>query len=887
VDFWNHEGYANTEEGITAIDLNYNGGVSHTTISGAHKVAMITKDDLSDKLNSATNPKITGTTLTVKLYGWSRALAIGQANDIVNLILVTCDEDGNNELTEITTDTQNWPITYPYQGAGIKPITLTLTGQTVERFIKKVGVVFEQSVGTNFTIARVEFVNNVELPISLSLANTPWSVEADGTFKVPGSGQPFIMFAQKPYNAWNFTLTSLFENTVTGGVTGYATAVGLVGLAQDAANYVLARFDKTSGKVQLVKSRNGIETVLDEATPGWTIEDIQGIQFIHRDGHFTIMMYRDSTTQYEMVLEHDWIAADGFMYTSAISTRKCGIYGAILSPFVRTLSYASGSQDTVSNSDGLPIDPLADITDFPSSGNLRIGDNVYSYSGKLAHASYVDGPYQFRTCGIYPPPFGNGQAGLECLAFDWYAAENLYAGKFISIDNGSTYICSASLWRVFTTTHNVKNYILGRSRHYSSNNSIGRSTATLANKIMLGIGGFTGVGLISGTQTRHPVGEYAFLELSGTIKCFWFMGTGGESDTTIRDLINTIHAFSGARATFPGDYYSASENINGETTILQDDYAEGFDLEFDLAAPASFEIRTNVKIKPDKYEEKAIIETDTGTKLVFTNLGSGFYSVALISTPSAQQMYKFRYSSGSAKQHFRVLYHENNVSIYHNYKWVTSITLDELIYTQTYYTDIKVYTSSNLEFQDIWVRDLSDWREAVYIDLETDGMAALSSIIQERPIESNSNPDGSIRWYYEMARPEVTLLTEPITHEQDESFPPEGASDAIVYGSKDVVTIHSDLFAQDLGFSTKIIRLPNLNVGKVEAAYRMLKRAYESREHHSLSIRPDVRILPGDVLHVTYTLSVTNRLISFSTIVESVTCGLQSSMRITGRGYLP
>jgi len=618
------------------------------------------------------------------------------------------------------------------------------------------------------------------------------------------------------------------------------------------------------------------------------------MQFIHKDGVFKILMYRESTAKYESVLEYAWTAADGYMYTSAIVTKKCGIYGAILSPIVRIMAYASGSQDNVSSADGMAVDPLYDITDFPTAGNLRIGRNLYSYTGKLTPHTAPSGPWQLRACGVYPPPFGNGQAGLECRLFDWYAPANKFAGKFIAVNNGTVFIETAALWRVYITTGGSVVWLRNRSRHYSANTMIGRLTATTAAKVFLGLGGFTGVSLTSGTTARESNGDYAMLELDGEIKCQWFMGAGGEGDTTVRDLISKISKYAGTSATFPGDVYQSSLVVNGEVAIGQDDYAEGYDIEFELSAPQTFEIRSNVKINGENYEEADTIVNDTGTTLAFTHVSGSNFRLSLVSTPSDTVMYTVDYTSGTAAQRFRVLYHENNMSIYHNHRWVASFTFDELIYTQTSFVDVKAYSASSITFNDVWLRDLQDWREAVYIDLETDAMAAISSVVQERPIEIMTNPDGTLRCYYEYTRPQVTLQTDPYNHDINTSIPRDGASDAIIYGSHDVKTIISSLFAKSFGFATKLFRFPNLNVGATEAAWRMLKKSYESRIRHSLDIRPDIRFLPGERLVVQYNLSGTGKVISEEMIVESSNISLKAgsessfsfSSKLTGRDYI-
>lgn len=892
LDLWNHEGYSNSGAGITG-QTCFSGGAVQTHVStGSHKYGLMLKRELDTILNADTWPKITATTLTVKLYGWSKAGAAGQANDTVNLVMITCDEDGNDEQTHITTDSKHWKITYPYQATGTDPIVLTVSGMTVDRYIKKVGLVYEAANGTEFCPGRIEFTNNVEVPISIALSNTPWSREADGTFKVPSAGQPFIMFAQRPYNAFNFVLTALFENTVTGGITGYPVATGLIGLAEDASNYIIARYDKVSNTVQLVKVRNGVETQLTSAAPGWALGTLHGIEFKHQDGHFEVSMYREATSQYELVLSYDWADADGFMYTSSIVTKKTGIYGAIISPTAKILGYSGGAKDDVSSSDGMAIAPMEDITDFPSSGDLWINDNVYSYSGKITPPSYQPGPHQLRNVGKMPAPYGTGEAGVECLLFDWYGVSSVYKNKLIAIDNGSSYLSTGSWWRVFIKTSGQKIYLYNRSRHMTANDQLARAGVAGTMRVWPACGGFTGISLKTGSYKKHSYESYVMLNLDGEIKCYWFAGSGGQSQTTIRDLIDTTTQLCGASADFPGDHTQSSLVVNGETSLFQDSYSDGFDLEFELDAPESFVVRTNIKIKADNYEEKTTIENDTGLNVAIDNLGSGNFAVSLVSTPSDTTMYKFLYSSGTSAQKFRVLFAKNLFSLYQNNRWVWSMAFDELLYTQTNYTEVKLYTTSSVTFNNIAIRDLSDWREAVYIDLETDGFSALSSIIQERPVEIETTPEGKLRFYYERVRPEVVHDLPPHFHKWTNAMPTDGASDAIVYGANDVVTLQVANFARDLGFSTKLVRVPNLEAGAIEAGYRMMEKSYQNRKRHSLKIRPDVRLEVGDIGHFGYVASGTGRVEVFAVIIETLDISMSQSegevnatMTISGRQY--
>lgn len=896
VDFWNHEGYEDISASITPMTTITDGGVGPKTADGSHKLGMITKEEIKTILGISKNPKITGSSITAKLYGWSRPATTG-VNDYVNVIIETCDEDGNDIQTVITTDTKTWSITWPTYTEGDEPIEHTVSGAAIAdgRYIRRIGLVFEAANTTVFAPARVEITSNIEVGIKLEYGNTPWENQGDGTFKIPAPGQPFIMFAQRPYNAFNFDIAASFENTVTGGIQGYPVACGLVGLAEDGANFILGRYDKVWGYGYIVAVKNGIETILAGAAPGWSPGTLHELEFSHRDGTFTLSMLNEGTGVKEPIVTYDWTASDGFMFGSTSSTKKCGIWGGIMVPTVQISGYAGLSKDTSSNVDGIPVLPLHDIDDFPNEGSLSISGNVYSYDAKVNPLAYTPGPYQARQNGTYQPPFGIGKAGIHCAYFNWLGGSNTYAGKLIGLDNGCSFISAGTTWQVFITTGGQRIYLKNRSQHYSDNSQIGKISISLANRVFPALPGFTGISLTSGEAMRHPYRSRAALKLDGDIYCYWFMGTGGERDTTVRELIQTATAFCGTQATFPGDFYDPSLSVNGETAIFQDNYSEGFDLEYYLSAPTTHEIRTNVKLDSTNYDNGDDFDTDTGLKLVLTNLGSGDYRAALISTPSATVIYQKDYTSGTSGQHFRVLFYENSITVYHNHQWILSVACDNLIYTQTSYVDVKAYTASSVSFQNVYVRDLSDGRDAIYIDLETDGSSALNSIIQERPVEIGANPDGTIFFFSdESNRDAVTLLADPYSHTLDNNYPREAASDAIVYASTDVISIIKELFARTFGFSTKIIRVPNLGVGAIEAGIRQMKIAYESKDKHILDIRPDARVMPGDLLTFSYTLSGTGKQqASTQVVVETVDFTLNgkgkkitSNMRITARGYL-
>lgn len=913
VDMWKHELYDNSDEAIVGIDMHLSGGVNYYETTGEHKLGIITDDEIANIIILDSNPKIVGDSVVVNIHGWSHSVA-GSENDTISIVLITVDDD-DVESTNIVEAGQRWSNTYPTPVTRNDPIVLDIDADglgIVGQRIKKVGVVFECATATWFNIARLDFMSGVEAYYSYEDADTGWEKLDEGAFKLPGIGRPYIMFSRTPLNTFEFSLAAEFSNTIAQGdmIASHPVATGFVGLAENGSNYIAGRYNKQNGKVELVKCRDGIEEVLLSTTVGFAVTDAHKIRFDHRGGHFDIYMWDNATSRFKRVLYdtgasaygYDWKEEDGYIYTSRTASMWCGIYGILGTPSARILGYYAGESDNANNADGIPVAPLSDVSEFPDAtlgnpGYLRIGEDVFSYggndspantSGKIAHPIPCRGPYQYRQMGKYEAPFGNGNYGLECRDFDWTASETLTVGKLIAISSGANFVSTGDDWTIYITTGGETVWLRNRARHYSDNEQIGKLYHTLAHKIWV-VGGFEDIVLTSTKSTRvgHSEGEIAYYNIPGEIKCLWYMGVGGSDDTTVEDLIAKVCGIAGASYTFPGDFTLSSLAVSGQQTVLTMPYAEGLDLVFELESDDNgVTLYTNIKIKPDSYEQKSTILDDTDISVVIANLGGGVWTYAIRSRPSNALIYATEFAAEGATQKFRVLYQNNAISLYQNGQWVTTVTFDELVYGNS----LVLVASGTVTLNNIRIDELSDWREAIFIDLQTDGRSAINSIIQQRPIEMQPLSDGSLRFYYEIVRDSVVGIREPRVHSYTHSIPRDGASDAIVYGSKDAKTLQDADYARTLGFSTRLYQMSDLNVGAIRAAQVIQKKAFEASHSHQLTLRPDLDIVIGDVYLLEYISSISGRLIDKDIIIEGVSVNIKmtgarttSSMSVQGR----
>ena len=878
IDFWRHTGYSNQGLSIDPISLTYLGGVSPYTFASSHTGGFRT-EEIKSVLDLRENPLVTSATVICRLYGWSRSddETNPTKNDLVELLVITTDDDGTNETTWISNETKSWDNTWPTPVTGSDPIQIQFPSNLVGKRIKYMGMVAHMTNATVFCPARIDVTEGVAVEYNYDDSNTPWDfLEGEG-YEIPSSGRPYIMFCHKPYNAWNFQMAASFECSIEGGVSGYPVSVGIVGLAEDGSNYVLGRYDKVLDRFQLVVCRDGIEYNLTYESATVTIGDEVIMMLEHKDGRFRI--YAQDNEVWVQQLEYEWRALDSWMYTSDVVAMKCGIYGFISVPAFRIvgLDVITGDDESDDiNMTGLGSLPLWSITNFPDSGTIKIGDDLFSYDGKSDSATYVLGPYQYRQNNVYAPPYGNGY-GMEVTHFNWTASTAALVGQMFAISAGHAYVNTETLWQVFVTDSGVNRYLRNRARYYADDIKLGvRDRYSTASKVYV-TNGLLNVSAVSSSPSKHVAGELASLHLEGRILCRWIAGASGEEDTTVADLVSRTIELAGCRSIFPGDQVSDQEI--GTITLGTHDYPDGYDLYF--TSPTVDDIQIDLGIGIADYDPSYL-----GTRIWISHEGAGefragFYALNL-STQATVLIEAKPYTAGTGTHHYRILYHDNSVSVYADGNWVATFAVEEFVYPK----QLAVNLSTAITITDVRYVELCDWREAVYIDLETDAHSALGSIIQERPVEMVFQSDGSVAFWYDKVREEIT---KPISPKQYRLVRPSALSasmDAIVYGIIDVGTVRSEDLAKEIGFATRIHRMSNLNRGGIRASKIIQQRSYESLEKREIAIRIDPRVELGDIVDASFVTKGMTRNVSARFIVESVDLDYgAATMQISGRGY--
>jgi len=232
----------------------------------------------------------------------------------------------------------------------------------------------------------------------------------------------------------------------------------------------------------------------------------------------------------------------------------------------------------------------------------------------------------------------------------------------------------------------------------------------------------------------------------------------------------------------------------------------------------------------------------------------------------------------------RVVFHNQFCSVYVDHKWVYTFAFATVYHPEDPVVGLKT-NGASITVYDIRLKELADWREAIFLDLETSTKNAISSAILQRPVEIYPNYEGKLRFVYNPSRETISLENIRSHRRVESADVPMGCSDALV--SFTYVTVVNDLlYAKNVGFTSRFYRLPDLDNGAVMAARVLQERARESRISHALTCRIDPRVEVGDIVQVSETLSGTGTLVSHDIIVESANFQIsegKQSMSIQGR----
>lgn len=231
----------------------------------------------------------------------------------------------------------------------------------------------------------------------------------------------------------------------------------------------------------------------------------------------------------------------------------------------------------------------------------------------------------------------------------------------------------------------------------------------------------------------------------------------------------------------------------------------------------------------------------------------------------------------------RIFFFDQFVSVSLNDKWIYSYGFASVSYTGDTTASLKL-DGSTTTITDIRRVELSDGREAVFVDYESTTDNAIQSIIQQRPILVLPHVNRKLTFTY-VAEKDTIDASFVNSYTEKTSHPSSLSSDGLVYFEDVGVSIDLET-ARDVGFITKLYRLSELNTGATAAAGTLQRQARQRRVMVDVVQRLDPRIEVADVLHIDLFTSSTERHIERDIIVEDVRISVRDgdySMAVTGR----
>jgi len=289
----------------------------------------------------------------------------------------------------------------------------------------------------------------------------------------------------------------------------------------------------------------------------------------------------------------------------------------------------------------------------------------------------------------------------------------------------------------------------------------------------------------------------------------------------------------------------------------------GADIEFDvstLSSGNSVEVVFGMQVAQTNGTFTSI---ESGKTYVKVTQGSSACELTVTCNSNTFRTFDYPYT---ANGHIRVIAHSYYITVYINRKWAHTFHFPYVSYRTERY--VALSSASNETVTNIRLKELADWREAIFIDMESSGLNAISSVILQRPVEIQPRYTGTLAFSYDPDRSEVTLIKAKVI-EENKGIDSMVASDAIVYFS-DVAVVTSEEVARDYGFITRMYRFPDLEQDAIQAARITVEDAIRKSRMMRWSSRYNPELELGDIAVFSFNKVGTGTAISKKAIVESI-----------------
>lgn len=289
----------------------------------------------------------------------------------------------------------------------------------------------------------------------------------------------------------------------------------------------------------------------------------------------------------------------------------------------------------------------------------------------------------------------------------------------------------------------------------------------------------------------------------------------------------------------------------------------GADIEFEVATLSSGN-SVSVVFGMQVAQAGAIASGyESGKTYVKITEGTSSCTITVTCNSTTYRTFKYHHSANGL---IRVIAHSYYISVYINEAWAHTFHFPFVSYRTERY--VALLSASSETVTNVRLKELADWREAIWIDMESSGMNAIQSVILQRPVEIYPRYTGALSFTYNPTRSEVALIKSKSINE-NKGIDPKVASDAIVYFS-DVAVVTSEDVARDYGFITRMFRFPDLEQDAIQAARITIDDAIRTSRKNAFSARYNPKLELGDIATQTLNKVGSGRSISQKSIVEAI-----------------
>jgi len=231
----------------------------------------------------------------------------------------------------------------------------------------------------------------------------------------------------------------------------------------------------------------------------------------------------------------------------------------------------------------------------------------------------------------------------------------------------------------------------------------------------------------------------------------------------------------------------------------------------------------------------------------------------------------------------RIIFHNAFCTTYIDDNWVYTFYFWDVYHPEEPNVGMKT-VGGNITVYDIRLKELADWRDAIYVDMETSTQNAIRTAILQRPVDIYPNYEGKLVFEYDPVRDSDSVLFVK-KHTYQEQDDPKASSDGIVESTYAGVAMDLQ-YAKTDGFVTRLYRLPDLDTGFIRAASILQMRGRQSEQGHDVACRINLQFEIGDIAEVDENVTGTGTAIDRNFVIEGMTLAIsdgRQEMTLSGR----